>query len=41
MSDWQRADHQNLGMYRGFIRLSVISTIVIVIALVIMAATLL
>ena len=41
MSDWQRADHQNLGMYRGFIRLSVVSTVAIVFALIIMAATLL
>ena len=41
MSDWQHADHQNLGMYRRFIRITMVSTVVVVIALIVMAITLL
>jgi hypothetical protein len=41
MSDWQNADRQNIGMYKGFIRLTVVSSTLIIIALVLMAITLL
>ena len=40
MSDWHNADHQNLGTYRGFIRMSVVGTIVVVLALIVMTITL-
>jgi hypothetical protein len=41
MSDWHNADHQNLGTYRGFLRLVVSAATVIALALAIMAITLL
>ncbi|MBM3584818.1 MAG: aa3-type cytochrome c oxidase subunit IV [Alphaproteobacteria bacterium] len=40
MSDWHNAEHQNLGTYRGFIRMSVVGPIVVVLSLIIMAITL-
>lgn len=41
MSDWQNAELQNLGMYRGFIRLVVIASVLIAVTLAVMAIALL
>jgi hypothetical protein len=41
MSDWHSADHQNLGMYRRFVRIAVVSAAIIAFALALMAMTLL
>ena len=41
IADWQRADDSHLQTYRGVMRLVVISTIVIVVALALMALFLL
>jgi hypothetical protein len=37
-NDWQNAEAQNLRMYRGFMRLAMVSTVLIAIGLVIIAS---
>ena len=37
-NDWQNAEAQNLRMYRGFMRLAMVSTVLIVISLIVIAA---
>lgn len=36
--DWERADHQNLGTYKRFMRLTMVSTVALLVLLVLMAA---
>lgn len=40
-NQWEKADRQPLGMYRGFMRLAMVATALIVILLIVLAATLL
>ncbi|MGH6717902.1 MAG: hypothetical protein ACREER_01170 [Alphaproteobacteria bacterium] len=41
MSEWHKADQQNLATYRRFSRLTVVSMAVVIVALIVMALTLL
>ncbi len=41
MSDWQGADRQNLGMYKGFIRLTVVAGAAVIVTLIVLAIWLL
>ena len=41
MSEWQNADRQNLGTYRGVMRLFLVATGLVVLALIVLALTLL
>jgi len=36
-NDWQNAEAQNLRMYRGFMRLTLVSTVLIAIGLIVLA----